>query len=65
MVVDDDMYNIYALKTMLQSKNFIVDTATNGQAAIDLVKHKFDYSICCKNFKVIFMDIDMPIKDGY
>ena len=34
-MVDDNGFNIYAQKIMLHSLGYIVDTATNGQEAID------------------------------
>jgi CheY-like chemotaxis protein len=66
--VDDEPYNLLGLKIVLQQsgiKNIlkIVDTAYNGQQAIDMVIKGFnqnDYS-----YGLIFMDCSMPIMDGF
>jgi len=40
-----------------------VDLAHDGQEAIDKVKEKYENT---ENlYKIIFMDIQMPIKDGF
>ncbi|KAL4438314.1 hypothetical protein ABPG74_009737 [Tetrahymena malaccensis] len=39
--------------------------ANSGIEAINKVQEKFEKSSCCKQHKLIFMDIDMPIKNGY
>ena len=66
--MDDEPYNLLGLKIVLQQsgiKNIlkIVDTAYNGQQAIDMVIKGFnqnDYS-----YGLIFMDCSMPIMDGF
>lgn len=68
LIVDDEPYNLLGLKIVLQQsgiKNIlkIVDTAYNGQQAIDMVIKGFnqdDYS-----YGLIFMDCSMPIMDGF
>lgn len=68
LIVDDEMYNILAIKMMIKQYNqlLICDSAINGQEAVDKVKQRLNYkNMCCKNYDVIFMDIDMPIMNGY
>jgi len=72
MIVDDQPYNIMALKTILKYSVGIKDIerlsvqAFDGQQAFDMVVEnvkKNDMKIC--DYDLIFMDCNMPIKDGY
>ncbi|KAL4474774.1 hypothetical protein ABPG74_001470 [Tetrahymena malaccensis] len=65
LVVDDNDFNIYALQMCLKSYGFTSDKATSGFMAIDKIKQRLKQADCCLTYKLIFMDIDMPIKDGY
>ncbi|KAL4512428.1 hypothetical protein ABPG72_005430 [Tetrahymena utriculariae] len=65
LVVDDNDFNLYAIQMCLKSYGFISDKATSGFMAIDKIKQRLKQSDCCLTYKLIFMDIDMPIKDGY
>ncbi|EAS02189.2 ATPase, histidine kinase-, DNA gyrase B (macronuclear) [Tetrahymena thermophila SB210] len=66
LVVEDNEFNLFLLKKMLQSCNLEADQAMNGQEAIDKVIQSFTSQCTCRNgYKLIFMDIDMPIKNGY
>jgi CheY-like chemotaxis protein len=58
LVVDDDVRNIFALTTVLESQEMEVTSATNGRQAIALIKSMPDLS-------VVLMDIMMPEMDGY
>lgn len=33
--------------------------------AVDKVKKRFNENSCCQVYRLIFMDIEMPIKNGY
>jgi signal transduction histidine kinase/CheY-like chemotaxis protein len=56
LVVEDNIINQRLTKLMLEEYNLSVTTASNGSEAVDLCrKYPFD---------IIFMDIDMPVKDG-
>lgn len=57
LVVDDDYSNRWMTQSMLKKEGLMVDTAVNGQDAIDKVK--------AKRYDVIFMDLQMPLMDGY
>jgi CheY-like chemotaxis protein len=47
------------------SKKIIVETADRGKKAIKLIKERIYNNNCCKHFKIIFMDLDMPEMDGF
>ncbi len=57
LVVDDHPVNLNLLKIMLEKSGCIVSTAENGQQAIDIAS--------TADFDIIFMDIQMPILNGY
>jgi CheY-like chemotaxis protein len=58
LVVDDDVRNIFALSTLLETHGMEVTSATNGRDAIDILQKRDDLS-------VVLMDIMMPGMDGY
>ena len=56
LVVEDNLINQRLIKILLQEYNLDVTTANDGEEAVNL---------CMNNeYSIIFMDIDMPIKDG-
>ena len=57
LVVDDEYTNRAVLKAMLEHANFQVIEAENGAAAVDL------FSL--EHPDIVFMDIMMPVMDGY
>ena len=62
LIVEDDIYNIITLEAMLEFLcNKKCDKAMNGQEAVDKVKEMLKRR---KNYKLIFMDCNMPIMDG-
>jgi CheY-like chemotaxis protein/two-component sensor histidine kinase len=58
LIVDDDMRNIFALSSALQTYDFVVETANDGREAIDALEKMTDVDI-------VLMDIMMPNMDGY
>lgn len=65
LIVDDQIFNICALKFLLESFNVFYNTCTSGKEAINLVKCLANkVESCCKFYKIIFMDIEMPEKNG-
>ena len=58
LVVDDDVRNIFALTSALESYNMKVVHAENGQKGIDLLK-------ATPGVEAVLMDIMMPEMDGY
>jgi CheY-like chemotaxis protein len=58
LVVDDDLRNIFALTSVLESRDLKILHAENGRAGIELLKSTQDVDI-------VLMDIMMPEMDGY
>jgi HAMP domain-containing protein/CheY-like chemotaxis protein/signal transduction histidine kinase len=58
LVVDDDVRNIFALTSALETYNMKVVHAENGQEGIDILKASPD-------IEAVLMDIMMPEMDGY
>jgi len=57
LLVDDVKINLIVLSSMLQQWRHLVETATNGLQAIEMMKqHRYD---------LVFMDCQMPEMDGY
>ncbi|MFD1629303.1 ATP-binding protein [Pseudopedobacter beijingensis] len=57
LIVDDKAENIYSLKRLLESKNFVVDTAMSGEEALKKVL-KTSYAL-------IILDVQMLGMDGF
>ena len=70
LIVDDEPFNILGLQQLLKQLgpkniNNIIDIAKNGLEALTLVKQAHienDDSYC---YGLIFMDLSMPVMDGY
>jgi HAMP domain-containing protein/CheY-like chemotaxis protein/signal transduction histidine kinase len=58
LIVDDDVRNIFALTSALESYNMKVVHAENGQRGIELLK-------ATPSVEAVLMDIMMPEMDGY
>ncbi|EAS07038.2 ATPase, histidine kinase-, DNA gyrase B (macronuclear) [Tetrahymena thermophila SB210] len=65
LLVDDNDFNLYALEIRLKPYNIYVDKANNGFLALQKVQARYYSNQCCQNYQLIFMDIDMPVKNGY
>ena len=62
------MFNMMAVVSVIFDKYKIRPTeAANGKIAIDMFKEAMNKPCKCVNraYKLIFMDIQMPVKDGY
>ncbi len=57
LIVDDEKANRLALKSLLEKQGFQTIEAVNGAEAVDLFKRQ--------NADIVFMDVMMPILDGY
>lgn len=57
LIVDDQEANIYSLKKLLESQNFLVDTALSGEEALKKVLKN--------NYALIILDVQMPGIDGF
>ncbi len=56
LVVEDNLMNQKVVLKILEKKNLIADIAENGQQALDMI-NKYHY-------KLVFMDMEMPVMDG-
>ena len=63
LVVDDEVFNIIVIENFCKSLGILVEKALNGEEA--LMKLKACSSDRRSPIKAIFMDINMPVKDGY
>ena len=59
LVVEDNELNSEILCTILKDEGMIVDTAFDGQQAVDIIRESAEYE-----YDLIFMDIMMPKMDG-
>ena len=57
LIVDDEKTNRLILKSLLSKQGYQTIEAVNGQEAVDLFKRELP--------SIIFMDVMMPILDGY
>ena len=59
-MVDDSQLNLKIGVLQLRERGMLVDTASNGQIAVDILREKgtdaYDY---------VLMDVQMPVMDGY
>ena len=58
LIVDDDMRNIFALSSALQSHDLVVEIANDGEEAISKLEE-------VAGIDIVLMDIMMPKMDGY
>jgi PAS domain S-box len=58
LLVEDIEINREIIQELLKSTNIIIDEAENGQIAVELFNKNHNYDI-------VFMDIHMPIMNGY
>ena len=67
LIVDDNEFNLYTQAMLLQviDPKFTSETANNGQSAIEMVVKKHDDETCNCDYKLIIMDCNMPVMDGF
>jgi signal transduction histidine kinase/DNA-binding response OmpR family regulator len=59
LIVEDMASNRYVLTSILEDSGLIIDCAVNGKEALDM------FTADPEKYDVIFMDIRMPVMDGY
>ena len=64
LVIDDNDFNILALTAHLKRMGIKSQGALSTDLSLKFIKEMF-LGDCCKVFKIIFLDIEMPIKDGF
>ena len=71
LIVDDEVFNIQAIKIIMKyfiklDPELVCDTAQNGEDAVDKIKKnvKKNNKVGC-DYSLILMDCNMPFMDGY
>jgi CheY-like chemotaxis protein len=64
-VADDSPYNLFVIEELIKNINpdLEIKSVYNGEEVIEQVKANLEDKKCM--FKVIFVDIHMPILDGF
>ncbi len=57
LLVEDSKDNQMLVKTFMKSTGYEIETAENGEVAVEKFKNK--------RYDLVLMDIQMPVKDGY
>lgn len=68
LLVDDNDFNLLSLKQLVVSLfNIEPISVCNGLEALNIFKETYNKKCGCPNrsFRIIFMDINMPVMDGY
>ena len=60
LLVEDNMINMEIAQVLLSQEGFLIETAENGQIALDMVAASEP-----GYYDVILMDVQMPVMDGY
>ncbi|EAS03288.2 response regulator receiver domain protein (macronuclear) [Tetrahymena thermophila SB210] len=63
LIVDDIQFNLLMLSNLLKRYQMKVDLAHDGQEAVNKVQEKYQKQK--ETYQIIFMDIQMPIMDGF
>ena len=65
-MANDDKFQLFIISNFLEILTHIdtIDSANNGQEALDLVRVN-ERSTRKRYYDLIFLDLNMPIKDGY
>ena len=66
LIVDDNMFNLIPLELILKEMfNISVEKALNGQEAVNMYAKNIQKKCCDTRYKMVLMDLNMPIMDGY
>ena len=64
LVVDDDVMIMRVLKNNFTRKGVSCDLAGNGKIALDTIATRYANNTCCRAYRLIITDIDMPVLNG-
>ena len=70
VIVDDDPFNVQSIEVTLKKQMIKTVAAYNGLEAIKKIEeitlaHRINCSNDCKGIKLVLMDCNMPVLDGY
>lgn len=68
LIADDDPFNVLSLKTIIKKLGYDSFVGYNGREIIDYVVSVFqeeDQCENCKGMRIIILDCNMPVMDGY
>jgi CheY-like chemotaxis protein len=66
MVVDDNAFNMQVGQELIAAGfQTVPERAFSGEEALSLVQSRLTSATCCKYFRLIIMDINMPGLDGF
>jgi signal transduction histidine kinase len=65
LVVDDDPFNILAAQKLMEAQGIKSMCAYHGKQAIEIIENKKRCGDTCRIFRMILMDCNMPVMDGY
>ena len=63
LIVDDDFINRQIMERLLLKLGILSETAENGAEGVRRVREA-DTRGCCSGYRVVLMDLNMPIMDG-
>jgi len=58
LIIEDDHYSRESIKSVLESYDYHIIDASNGQEALDMLSH------CNKMPHLIILDLNMPVMNG-
>ena len=64
LAVDDNDFNNLTMTMLCRRLDIPIITALSGDEALQKIEEQ-ESNPCCDHFKLIFMDIEMPIMDGF
>lgn len=66
LIVDDNFFNLIPLELILsETFQLSVDKALNGADAVAKFRKAITKKCCNIRYKLILMDLNMPVMDGY
>ena len=64
--MDDNFFNLVPLELILRETfQLTVDKAQNGLDAVNKVRNDINKKCCNVRYKLILMDLNMPVMDGF